>query len=267
VADDAGEVSRVDAEGRVAWTAEAGVVSHLAACERGVFAAGWDGRLRGYGPDGARFLAYDLTAHLARSMPEAAEAQRLAAEVMPLYEAHRPASLGEALRASPNPALAQSASGNEEGENLLASGRAKLTLGGIRSWMSDGTVQVEAAALTNGVRDDVTTPWLHLDEVFWDASAGRQVWAEIEFAGPTEVQTLTVYENPAFPDSFPTEAAVLVWNEAGQRWDTARFGVFLEGPVRTFQLGLKDVKKLRYVPWKSYYRNFYTSELEVRGRM
>jgi hypothetical protein len=54
-------------------------------------------------------------------------------------------------------------------------------------------------------------------------------------------------------------------DEPANRWDTAAFGVFLTGPVNTHTLNLKAVKKLRYVPWNSYYRNFYTSEIEVRG--
>jgi hypothetical protein len=94
--------------------------------------------------------------------------------------------------------------------------------------------------------------------------AGRQVWAEIAFKQPTDVKALTVRENAAFPASWPTEALVQVWNEPLKRWDTAAFGVFLTGPVNTYNLNLKAVTKLRYLPWNSYYRNFHTSEIEVR---
>lgn len=38
----------------------------------------------------------------------------------------------------------------------------------------------------------------------------------------------------------------------------------MRGPINTYTLDLKAVKKIRYVPWNSYYRNFYTSEIEVR---
>jgi hypothetical protein len=57
---------------------------------------------------------------------------------------------------------------------------------------------------------------------------------------------------------------VQVWNEGLKRWDTAAFGVWLKGPVTTYALNLKAAAKIRYVPWNSYYRNFYTSEIEVR---
>ena len=53
------------------------------------------------------------------------------------------------------------------------------------------------------------------------------------------------------------------WNAEKKRWDTARFGSFLSGPVNTYRLDLQGVTKLRYVPWANYYRNFYTSELRV----
>ena len=151
-----------------------------------------------------------------------------------------------------------------EGGNLLRTGRATLKLGGTPGWMSEGKLIVKPEDLTNGKTDDVATPWLHLDEVFWDATAGRQVWAEIAFSSPTDVKALTVHENPAFPASWPTEGLIQVWDEALKRWNTAAFGVFLRGPINTYPLNLKGVAKLRYVPWNSYYRNFYTSEIEVR---
>ena len=126
-------------------------------------------------------------------------------------------------------------------------------------------MQVRAEDLTNGKTDDVQTPWLHVDELFWDGTAGRQVWAEIAFPRPANVDTLSVYEHPQHPESWPTEGVVQVWNESQKRWDTAAFGVFLRGPVNTYRLNLPAVQKLRYLPWSSYYRNFYTTEIEVRG--
>ena len=53
-------------------------------------------------------------------------------------------------------------------------------------------------------------------------------------------------------------------NEDQKRWQTAQRGLFLKGAVNTYTLNLKGVTKWRYVPWSSYYRNFYTSEIEVR---
>jgi hypothetical protein len=150
------------------------------------------------------------------------------------------------------------------GENLLQTGKAKLTLGGISGWMSNGTVQVTPAELTNGKLDDLTRPWLSLDELFWDAATGRQVWAEINFSEPTDVQAITVHEDSHHPESWPNEGLVQVWDEKEAAWKTAAFGVFLKGPVNTYQLDLKAVRKLRYLPWSDYYRNFWTSEIEIR---
>jgi hypothetical protein len=97
-----------------------------------------------------------------------------------------------------------------------------------------------------------------------DCRLGRQVWAEIEFREPTDVRTLTVYENPKFRDSWPTQGLVQVWDEKLKTWNTVIMGVFLEGPVHTCPVKLKGVTRLGYVPWNNYYRNFYTSEIEVR---
>ena len=123
----------------------------------------------------------------------------------------------------------------------------------------------ESEDLTNGKTDDVTTPWLHIDELFWDGQTGRQVFAEITFTQPTDVSALTVYENSKIPESWPTESRILVWNETNKSWDTATAGLFLNSGVNTYNLNLKAVTKLRYVPWNSYYRNFYTSEIAVFG--
>ena len=32
-----------------------------------------------------------------------------------------------------------------------------------------------------------------------------------------------------------------------------------------YRLSLRGVEQIRYLPWSSYYRNFYTGEIEVRG--
>jgi hypothetical protein len=78
------------------------------------------------------------------------------------------------------------------------------------------------------------------------------------------VRSLTVHEDPKFPDSWPTQALVQVWDAKADRWRTAAVGVFLRGPTNTYDLDLKNVTKLRYVPWANYYRNFHTAEIEVR---
>jgi len=218
-----------------------------------VYAAGWDGRLRAFGQDGKARWTLDLTPAMLEEEPMRAVCASTGALTLP-----SPRGRGE--------------EGVPEGENLLrdagqgrpAYNRATLKLGGTPSWMSEGKLQVKAEELTNGKTDDVATPWLHLDELFWDATAGRQVWAEIEFKQPTDVNALTVYENPKSPNSWPTEGLVQVWDDGLKRWNTAAFGVFLRGPVNTYRLGLKGATKLRYVPWNSYYRNFHTSEIEVR---
>jgi hypothetical protein len=150
------------------------------------------------------------------------------------------------------------------GVNLLRSGRATLTVGGTRAWGSRGLVQVTPAELTNGATDEVETPWLPSEDVYWDGIASRQVWAEIDFAQPSDVHSLTVYENPRHADSWPTESCIQVWDVAAGRWRTVRHAAFLRGPVNSYSLDLKHVTKLRYLPWSSMFRNFYTSEIEVR---
>ena len=71
---------------------------------------------------------------------------------------------------------------------------------------------LEAKELTDGRARSPDRPWLHIDELFWDATAGRQVWAEVTFPKPTDVRTLTVYEHLAHPESWPTEGLVQVWS-------------------------------------------------------
>jgi hypothetical protein len=246
--DDAGRLSRLDLDGKVLWQTVLGSVSTLAVTPSGPIAAGWDGRLRTFTHEGQPRWTFDCTPALELAEPLQQVAAAARANRLPLVAPTRRATTDAEVPA---------------GRNVLADDQVKLTLGGTKSWMSDGSVQVKAEALRNGATDDVETPWLHLDEVFWDAGAGRQVWAEIEFPAPTAVKALTVSENPNHPDAWPTAAVVQVWNPDKQRWDTARFGVFLNGPVNTYQLDLEDVTKLRYVPWANYYRNFYTSELQV----
>ena len=249
VADDAGALTHLDARGREAWRAEIGCGSALAARGDRVYAAGWDGRLRGFAADGRPLWTLDCNPALnvPKPMDLVVAAARSAAAT--LHKVARPPTTSPAVPAGPN---------------LLRDGRATLTVGGTQGWMSQGTVQVKAKDLTDGRRDDVTTPWVSTNETYWDSTTGRQVWAEVAFKAPTDVKALTVFENPKFPDSWPTDGLVQVWDEPRKAWKTAARGTALVGPVNTYALGLKGVTKLRYVPWESYYRNFYTSEIEVR---
>ncbi|HPD14804.1 MAG TPA: hypothetical protein PLE19_07635 [Planctomycetota bacterium] len=262
IADDAGRLTQLDAAGHAIWHADLGCVSALAASGERVYAAGWDGRLRAFDGDGEPAWMLDLTPAMLDDDPMAAVAVGATSVSREERGAETPRLQGKAAVQAVRPSTVSN--DVPQGENLLRTGKATLTLGGTKSWMSEGKLQVKAEELTNGQTDDVATPWLHLDELFWDATAGRQVWAEIEFKQPTDVRALTIYENSAFPDSWPTEGLVQVWDEGLKRWNTATFGVFLTGPVNTYALNLKGVSKLRYVPWGSYYRNFHTSEIEVR---
>ncbi len=267
VADETGRLALLDAEGNTVWMAEAGCVSAIAAARGRVYAAGWDGRLRAYAAEeknagnlpkaqnlrearmGKPIWTVDLTPELNDPNPMAMAAASANYPEGSVVQATRPSTLSAEA---------------PDGPNLLRTGKATLKLGGTRGWMSHGKLQVNEDQLTNGKLDDVAAPWLHLNELFWDATAGRQVWAEITFKEPTDVKALTVYENPKFPDSWPTEGLVQAWNEGLKRWDTAAFGVWLKGPINTYGLNLKGAAKIRYLPWNSYYRNFTTSEIEVR---
>lgn len=249
VSDDAGRLTRLDAAGKELWHLDIGCVSTLASSADHLYAAGWDGRLRAYNENGQLRWVKDCTPDLTVDNPMVMVADVTKTDGAVLQAKRAPTTIPTVLA----------------GENLLRNGAATLTVGGTHGWMSGGTVQVKAEELTNGKLDDVSTPWLHMNEVFWDGPAGWQVWAEIAFKTPTDVSSLTVYENPNFPDSWPSQGLVQVWNDETKQWNTVAFGNFLNGPVNTYQLSLKGVAKLRYLPWNSYYRNFYTSEIEVRA--
>jgi len=249
VCDDAGVLTKLDAAGATAWTLDLGCQGTLGAGSAGVYAACWDGRVRAISDKGALRWTLDCTAALKTANP----LPTLAATVT------APATLHVAsMESTVSPRV-------PPGANLLRTGKATLRVGGTPGWMSGGAVEVKAEALTNGKYDDVDAPWLSLNELFWDGQAGRQVWAEISFPTPTDVSMLTIYENPKHPEAWPTDTVVQVWDEGQKNWKTAVYGLFLRGAVSTYTLHLKGVTKLRYAPWSSYYRNFYTSEIEVRG--
>ena len=249
VADDAGSLTRIDLNGTRLWSIDIGCLSTLAANANGVFAAGWDGRVRTYSADGTARWTLDCSPAMRVANPMSV----LANQTVPAANLHQSS---RAANSSPEvPA----------GVNLLRAGKATLTVGGTRGWMSGGTVQVKAEELTDGNTSEISGPWLHLNELFWNGQAGRQVWAQIDFPTPTDVSTLTVYESEARPQSWPTDALVQVWDTEQQKWQTARYGFFLHSRINTYTLNLKGVSKLRYAPWGSYYRNFFTTEIEIRG--
>ena len=245
VSDDAGLLSKLDPRGNILWQVPLGCSAELAWDGARLYAAGWNGRLHAFTSDGQEHWKLDLTESIANMIPGTATS------VAPprMHEPERPSSASSSL---------------PRGVNLLRSGGATLTVGGTRGWMSRGTVEIEAGALTNGNVEDSATPWLSNDELFWDGTALRKVWAQMDLKQPTDVHSLTVYENSKFRDSWPTESLIQAWDEANQRWRTVKHGVFLNGARATYLLDLKRVSKLRYVLWGNYFRNFHTSEIELR---
>ncbi len=244
VSDDAGMLSRVDAHGAVVWQTQLGCSAELTRTDSRLYAAGWDGRVRAFGLDGQAQWALDLTGSLEELSLTGSSTQSSI-----VHEATRHPTASSTV---------------PKGRNLLRSGEAKLTVGGTPGWKSAGAVAIEPSALTNGATDDDVAPWIPTYDVYPDATEWRKVWVEIAFPRPTRVSSLTVYENPRFPDSWPTESVIQVWDEATRRWRTAKHGLFLRGAVATYSLELERVTKLRYVPWSSYFRNFHTSEIELR---
>lgn len=250
VADDAARLTLIDLQGNTRWSINMGSLSTLAAAKNCIYAAGWDGRLRSFNAeDGKMRWVVDCTPalHVDNPMPV------LAKSIVP------PANLHQSQR------LANSSAQVPTGENLLSNGKATLKVGGTKGWMSGGAVQIKAEELTDGKNEEVSNAWMSLNELFWNGQSGRQVWAQIDFPAPTDISSVTVYESVAHPESWPTDALIQVWDEEHQIWKTATYGIFLNGRINTYTLNLKKVSKLRYAPWSSYYRNFYTTEIDVRG--
>ena len=248
IADQHGDLACLGNDGLEQWRVELGAASSLAVAGTQIFAAGRDGRVRAISDKGELLWTVDCTPQMHVQEPLAALAAMAARQEQVNIPA-RPSTTSATVPA---------------GDNLLRNGKATMTVGGTRGWMSSGKVQVTPEVLTNGTLDDVENPWFTDGELFWTATAGRQVWAEITFAQPTDVKALTVYEHTKKPDCWPTEAIVQIWNEDEVRWKTAAWGGFLQGAVNTYHLNLLGVKKLRYVPWNSYFHHLYTSEIEVR---
>ena len=247
VADDAGHVTFLDARGLEVWRSDPGCRCALASHGDRLYAAGRDGRLRAFGLDGRLRWTLDCTPAMNVPRPMRLAAESLEPTGPNLHQARRPPTTSAAV---------------PDGPNLLKTGQATLSVGGVLGWMSAGKTQIKPEQLTDGRREG--SAWIGLGELFWDLTTGRQVWAEIAFKAPTNVKALTVYEDPAHPEAWPTDGLVQVWDEPSLSWKTAARGTFLDGPLNTYPLDLKKVTKIRYVPWESYRRNFFTSEIEVR---
>ncbi|HUW34001.1 MAG TPA: PQQ-binding-like beta-propeller repeat protein, partial [Planctomycetota bacterium] len=249
VADSAGNLACLDGAGERSWEMPMGCSVKLAAAGDRLYAAAREGRLLCLTTGGSVRWLLDLNPVLNDGRGMAAVVESAKYDAAAVVRSVRPCNLSPDV---------------PQGENLLAAGKATLKLGGTGGWMSDGKLLIAPDVLTNGKLDDVDTPWLHLDEVFWDACAGRQVYAEIEFPQPADVKAVTVYENPKFKASWPMQGLIQKWNDEQKRYETVLMGVFMGGPVNTYPVDLKGVTKIRYVPWNNYFRNFYTSEIEVR---
>jgi hypothetical protein len=244
LSDEAGMLSRLDERGETIWHVQLGCSAVLARDATRLYAAGWDGRVRAFTMDGHQRWQLDLTAAMSS---ETVHAKSAKSEVL-----HVPERAAMTSQVAPS------------GVNLLRSGQAVLTVGGTRGWKSAGKVTVEPSALTNGNWDDVTSPWLPADELYWDATTSRRPWAEIALKTPTNLHALTVHENRQFPESWPNESLIQVWDDARQRWRTVKHAAFLRGPDVNYTFDLKQVTKLRYVPWGNLFHNLHTSEIELR---
>jgi len=271
--DDAGMLSRLDHTGKVNARVELGGVAQVTAGHNVLYTAQWNGRLKSFTGDLQQRWAMDMSPHMTDADPVAALAASAKLDGVKVVQAVRASTTSTEVPAGENLLAGAVATKedvkNKDGRvtgqrNVAANDKAVVRVGGTPGWLSGGRITIKPEQLTNGLKDDVTTPWIPIGDLDTNAWTGRQAWVEIEFKQPTDVKAVTVYENPNHPASFPREAQVMVWNEQTQDWDTVTHGVFMQGPVNTYTVNLKAVTKLRYVPWHSYWTNFYTSEIEVR---
>ena len=114
--------------------------------------------------------------------------------------------------------------------------------------------------LQRGEAIDTGKPMISPKQLCQDIFAGQQAQFFLDFQNPTDVGSLTVYESTKHPESYPTDSFIGVWDEPNKQWVTVKRGVFLHGPVNTYTLNLKGVKRLIYCPWNNYGNNFYTSK-------
>ena len=241
VADDAGRLTSVGPDGHRCWQARVGAVSQLAVSGTRIYAAGWDGRVRAFAADGALCWMLDCTPAMDAVDPLAEVLAASQYDPKTVVAAQRPSSAGPET---------------PPGEDLIASGLASL---------SGEKLEGEFFTfLQAGKAADAGKPAVAPQQLFQDMLAGQQAQFLIEFPRPTDVGTLTVQENTRHPESYPTDSFIGVWDEANKQWVTVKRGVFLGGPVSTYVLNLKAVKKLIYCPWNNYGHNFYTTRIEVR---
>ena len=273
VVDQFGRLTRLARDGTEVWQFSLGAVSRLAVRGHRIYAAGRDGRLRAVDDDGRLAWTIDCTPSLLEDDPAGAllAGQNLECR---LHAASRPATTRTDVPAGPNllrgtftrqQTIVIYSHGKRVAEYLGAQmEKADLTIGGTQGWCSEGVIQAQAMQMVDGRMDDVTKPWLSTRELFWAVEGTRQVWVRIDFREPTDVHSLTVYENPNHPESWPTEGVVQVWDEKLEDWRCVAHSAFMSGPTNTYDLNLKKVKTFRYVPWTPYAKNLYTSEIEVR---
>ena len=256
-----GRLERLDRNGNVVWSRElpsAGPLVRAAESDRLIVAC-WDGRLRGFAEDGRPLWSKSVTEDLPRG--EQAPSQPSANPAALVHRVVRPATASATLPDGPN--LLSPAESPRPGDPTKA--WAVLSVGGTPGWMSEGRLQISSEILTDGRADGLALGWFSLDELFWAASAARQPWVEIRFHAPTDVTSLTVYEDPQRPEAWPTDTVIQVWDEAANSWHTATRGLFLRSFIHTYALNLKGATRIRYVVLGNLYRNLHTCEIEVRG--
>ncbi len=242
VADDAGCLTCVGRSGEPVWQSHIGAVAQLAASGTRIYAAGWDGRVRAFSADGRLHWTLDCTPAMDTADPMGALVTACEYELESVVAAKRPSN---------------ASSQTPPGEDLVAGGM--VTVG------SDKIEGEFIHLLQQGKPIDTGKPLISPQQLMQDMLAGQQAQFIFEFPKPTDVGSLTVYENSKHPESYPTDSFIGVWDEAGKQWLTAKRGVFLSGPVNTYTLNLRAVKKLLYCPWNNYGHNFYTSKIEVRA--
>jgi len=240
--DDKGHLSCADETGKIVWSVAAPRVQKLAVKGNRIYAAGLDGQLTCFEHEGKKIWALDCNTrwaphHLRKTVSERNNGMYL-------------------IQASRAPTTTRKV---PVGENLLRSGKATLSVGCLVSGDTKKVIEFNTALLTNGIFDDVTNSWLDgADRISGSA------FAEIEFKDPTDVHSLTAYENSTNPLSWPSEAFVQAFDEAEKKWSTVARGLFLVGPTNTYTLNLKGVKKIRYMPWSRFLKSMNTCEIEVR---
>ncbi|HEX3601058.1 MAG TPA: PQQ-binding-like beta-propeller repeat protein, partial [Lacipirellulaceae bacterium] len=241
VADDADRLSCISLDGELKWQVAVGAVSQLAVSGSRIYAAGWDGRVRAVSAEGKLLWTLDCTPGMDSVDP-----------------------LGEIVRAGENSRAAVCAAERPSTSTAETPPGQDLVAAGLVNFSGEKVEGDAIEALRNRKATKSEKPLVSINQLRQDMLTGQQAQIILEFAKPTDVGTLTVRENRHHPEAYPTDSFIGVWNESNKRWETAKRGVFLRGPVNTYALNLKGVTKLLYCPWNSYGHNFYTTHIEVR---